>query len=789
MLKKTAVCAAMAACLAVGSLAGCGAKDGAGKADKSGANSAESSVTSSKYAYKPEFIDLKDEKINGISGFCNFGDEVIFVGDKIIGQKTEYAGTENEYTYDETAPEIYKFDINSKEITDMAPFNAVKVPDGMEGSSYISNMFKGEGDTFWTYEYLYTYSYDFPPGVDENSENAWEYYVEGENVSYLRQFDKEGNELKSIDTSAAGFEGSVESIEMDSKGNVYMSGWEDGIKVLDPDGNVKAEIPAEDRRDSSLSKIGPDKIGVTSYSEDYTNRTLNIIDPETGSFGEKIELPSNAYTVFQGFGDYDYCYYYNGKIYGHKNGAEEEKVLDWFDYDINSENVMKYTFLDNGNIIAYSSEWDESSQESVDSIILMNSVDAADVVQKEEIVLASLYGDYQVKDLALKFNRTSDKYRIVMKDYSEFNKDGDYSLGLTKLNTEIISGQVPDILVTSELPMQMYAAKGLLVDLWDYIDKDSEISRSDLMEHIFDVMSTDGKLYQVASNFGIISAKANKDIWGEETASIHNLTEKAKDLPEETKLFNEYMTRDEIVNFVIYMNMGELVDWNTGECHFDSPEFVEMLEFAKSFPEEVDWDNYEYKDENNLLLTGKQLLTLASVYDTSDFIQSEAAMGGKTVYVGTPGLSKGITGIYPGTGLAITTSCKNKDAAWEFVRTLLTEDYQKNNTWSLPTNKNVFDDKIKEAMTEEIDADGNRVAKSFYYDGSDNEIAVYAMTQEQVDKLMDLINSVDSVIEFDNSMQDIISDELNGFFNGEISAEETAKHIQSRVNLYVSEQK
>jgi len=785
MLKKTAVCA-VAACLTMGALAGCSPKDGSGAKNDS-AKSSESAVQSSKFAYKPEFIDLKKDKINGISGFCNFGDEVIFVGDKIIGQKTEYAGTEDEYTYDETSPEIYKFDLNSKEITDVAAFNAAKVPEGMEGNSYISNMFKGEDDTFWTYEYLYTYSYDFPAGVDENSENAWEYYVEGENLAYLRQFDKDGNEVKSIDTSAAGFEGSVESIQMDSKGNIYMSGWEDGIKILDQDGSVKAELPTDDKRDSSLYKIGSDKIGVMSYSDDYTKRYFNPINPETGEFGEKTEMPANAYNIIEGFGDYDFCYNYNGKIFGHKEGAEDEKVLDWFDYDINSDNVSKFTFLDNGNIIAYSSEWDSSSEEASNTLIIMNAVDAADVAQKEEIVLATIWGDYQIKEQALKFNRTNNKYRIVIKDYSEFNKDGDYSLGLTKLNTEIISGQVPDILITSELPIQMYASKGLLEDLWGYIDNDPEINRSDLMEHIFDVMSTDGKLYQIAGTYGIITAIANRDIWGDETASIHNLSEKAKNLPEGTSLFNSYMTRDEIINFIVYMNMDELVDWGTGECNFDSPEFVEMLEYAKSFPEEVDWDNYEYEDENNLLLTGKQLMTLASVYDTSDFIQREAAMGGKSVYIGTPGMNEGVFGIGPGTGLAITTACKNKDAAWEFVRILLTEDFQKT-AWSLPTNKNVFEEGIKEAMTEEVDGEGNKVAKSYYYEG-DKEIPVYAMTEEQRDKLMDIIDSVNAVVEFDSSMEGIISDELSGFFSGEVSAEDAAKLIQSRVSLYVSEQK
>lgn len=43
---------------------------------------------------------------------------------------------------------------------------------------------------------------------------------------------------------------------------------------------------------------------------------------------------------------------------------------------------------------------------------------------------------------------------------------------MTKLNTEILSGNVPDIFVTTDLPIAQYAAKGLLRDLYEFIDAD-----------------------------------------------------------------------------------------------------------------------------------------------------------------------------------------------------------------------------------------------------------------------------------------------------------------------------
>ena len=41
-------------------------------------------------------------------------------------------------------------------------------------------------------------------------------------------------------------------------------------------------------------------------------------------------------------------------------------------------------------------------------------------------------------------------------DYSQFNTEDDYSAGVTKLNTEIISGNVPDIFVSDQLPIEQY---------------------------------------------------------------------------------------------------------------------------------------------------------------------------------------------------------------------------------------------------------------------------------------------------------------------------------------------
>ena len=63
------------------------------------------------------------------------------------------------------------------------------------------------------------------------------------------------------------------------------------------------------------------------------------------------------------------------------------------------------------------------------------------------------------------------------------------------------------------------------------------------------------------------------------------------------------------------------------------------------------------------------------------------------------------------------------------------------------------------------------------------------MTQEQADKLMELIESTDKVANYDSAIYDIVTEQAAGFFAGQKSAEEVAKLVQSKANIFVNEQR
>ena len=64
---------------------------------------------------------------------------------------------------------------------------------------------------------------------------------------------------------------------------------------------------------------------------------------------------------------------------------------------------------------------------------------------------------------------------------------------LKKLNTEIVAGSGPDLIVLDDMPISSYVDKGLLLDLTDYFEQYS--AKEPLFDNIIEALKIDGKAY------------------------------------------------------------------------------------------------------------------------------------------------------------------------------------------------------------------------------------------------------------------------------------------------------
>ena len=111
--------------------------------------------------------------------------------------------------------------------------------------------------------------------------------------------------------------------------------------------------------------------------------------------------------------------------------------------------------------------------------------------------------DWSLRSKIVEYNKSNDQYRIQVVDYSEYATDDDYNAGITKLTTEIISGSVPDLFLTSSLPIDKYAAKGVVADLYTFMDGGSGLSRDYFVPQVLKAIEKDGKLYELPTKFSV----------------------------------------------------------------------------------------------------------------------------------------------------------------------------------------------------------------------------------------------------------------------------------------------
>lgn len=796
----------------------------------------EKAASTSKYTYQAEFLPIPDN-IQYVNTSTISGANLYFTGSIIDGKQTYTDENGEEIEYDNYRSALFKMDVETGDCTELTEFQLPEVPEGWMGSTDLNTIQAGADGTLWAIYGSYTYRYN-PPADLAADDSMYNYYEQGENKTGLLHLDADGKELKRIEFNQTDENGNsfyVSNFFVDNSGNVYLSDWQN-VYIYDQDGNKKTTVDLGENG-GELCELKAGVVGVCYYKNDEakpeeSGRVFQEIDPATGKLtGDTVKLPDSAYNFFPGDDVYDIYYDYNGNIYGYKFDTDtKDKVIDWIECDINSNNLNSYSILPDGRVIAFENSYDDGMEKNTMQLIVMTRVDAASVVNKTVLTFACMYLDWNMRDAIVKFNRASNTHRIVVRDYSEYNTDDDYTAGIQKLNTEMLSGKLPDMIDinTYSMPIEQYAAKGFLTDLYELIDADADLSRESFVQPVLKALeSADGKLYQLPQTFAVDTAIALDKVVGEyDTWNLAAVKDAMTKLQDGATVFDVYRTKSDILSTCISRNIDAFVDWENGAAHFDSDEFKALLEFANSFPDTYDWENADEEDQDsaqNRMNAGKQLMSSFYVSSLEDILYQLTGYNGKVKFVGYPSEDGTSNHAFQIDGaIAISSTCADKTAAWNFMKQFLNEEYQSSyNIWSFPINQAAFDAKLKEMMTEEYQTDDNgnpiRIPKVTYYtdgngtmtgystgnggvavmqasaDGSvemgeNGEVNVYAMTQEQADEILGLINATTAVYGYDESIMGIITDEAAPYFAGEKSLDDTVNMIQSRVNLYVAEQ-
>lgn len=491
---------------------------------------------------------------------------------------------------------------------------------------------------------------------------------------------------------------------------------------------------------------------------------------------------------------------YNGDtaLYGVNIEANEsETIIDWIKSGIDTTAMSNIIVSPEGKIIysAYNYEMSNGGYSYNDSnmvIYVLTKLDPSEIPDKQLISVYASYIPYDIKGKISTFNKTSDKYQIEVTSYVG-DDWSNYDDCIKRLNNDLVAGKIPDILlVDSQLPFSSYVSKGLIADLGPIMEKDESFNRADYLENVFDAFSVGGKLYRIAPSFSIVTKSAKKSIVGDKDSWTMDDFIAVHEANPDSNMQTE-MTSSGFVDSMIVYNIGQYVNYETGECTFNTDSFKKALEYAKTLPAEIDSDAL-YQDDNywtereNSYRTGKTILRDEYIYDFRAFKQDEEGYFGEPVsMVGVPTDKGNGSMLQMNTSLAIMEKAKNPDGAWEFIKTLLTDEAQENVS-DFPVKLSALN-KLAEKAKERPYWDNNGTKE--YYDNQiwigNQSFTITPNTDADNERMMNFIKSVNTVYKYDTDLLKIIDEETQAYFSGQKSVDEVADIIQNRASTYINE--
>lgn len=363
---------------------------------------------------------------------------------------------------------------------------------------------------------------------------------------------------------------------------------------------------------------------------------------------------------------------------------------------------------------------------------------------------------------------------------------------LKVLNTDIMAGKGPDVLILDGMPIDSYIEKGILADISDVV---KEVDQEDgLFSNIVKASEADGHIYAMPARFLIPLVDGDADTV-KAASSLETLADRAEELKAQGAAEHVMQERDakKLLRELYYADSAA---WETKDGALDEEKLTNYLTQAKRI---YDVDQYD-SDENsssdggttgglmpNSLssegqLTGEFKVAMGTLSDVSSFqlMRSAQAKTGNSY-----GLNNAETArSYVPYLMAGVASDGNTEAAKAFVKTLLGKEAG-SATNGIPVNRAAFDQQIADT------AEAAEMDMSIAFSGADSDevygVEYMELTEQDITDFTELIEGLTTPALTDRTIQSLVLEQGEKYLSGEQSLEAAVSAILKKVNLYLSE--
>ena len=302
-------------------------------------------------------------------------------------------------------------------------------------------------------------------------------------------------------------------------------------------------------------------------------------------------------------------------------------------------------------------------------------------------------GEFQQQNPSVRVN-----YRVAMEDDSSATTAD----VIKALNTELLAGKAPDLLLLDGLPIQSYIEKGVLTDITDLV---KELTASEgLFENIINAFAKDGKIYGVPAKFTVPVLVGDNAVL-DSFSSLSDIANEAK--PREADTVETFRTPDGIASESLLSDYYDYFvnDWLSGK-EIDDAKLISFLTDIQTINQKMKITNDGQVAMGGMVISAtavdgggeilpigamdigqgkaksdiEQVSGLASLGFILQNVQDQENMGMRSLF--------GKNEYTPLSGVGIVASSKQQALAKEFIKTMLSSQVQDKNLGDgLPVNE------------------------------------------------------------------------------------------------------
>lgn len=545
-------------------------------------------------------------------------------------------------------------------------------------------------------------------------------------------------------------------------------------------------------------------------TEDY------LTDEALADFMKEYYLNSD-YNVFETFSVYFFpgeenCIYVAGKKGLHRHvlgGSAMEQVIDGelSSFSNPSMELCGVTMLPDNMFLALFSGG---------KAVRFSYRDDIPAVPEDRLTVYSLEDDDTVRLAIAKYQTDHPEafieYEIGIEEGSAVTRED----AVKNLNTRMMSGEGPDILIMDGLPIDSYVERGLLLDISSYVDEIN--ADSPLMPGVLNSFTEDGHIYMLPASFQIPVLVGDADLVNG-IKDLNGLAKTVENIKRENPekevigLYSEeaalrwfmavsipsWKTEDGGLNHEqikaylenvkgIYKTANEGISDSAKQTYQRKRE-TDVLQYLTTY-DTVGQYTTSYAMKNMVMLAG----SLASIYNYHE-INSLKRLDGleNTVIAPMNGQSSNV--IIPYTITGISSVCKNPTLAVDFLTTILSEDVQGLMWNGFAVNEQALRIQVSAqwgslgSPQQEGKGPGDPYS-SIAFSGANGEMIgyeIYLPTEAEAKEMFDLLNRMDTVYFADPVIEEAILVAGVPYLQGSISLDEAVNDIETRISIYLAE--